>query len=832
MVAVLLVTIPLLVGLPTNVASSDTDQWPWGLELLHQHPWSAMVVLALVLAALTVIVLRTSWRAEDAERVVAQFSPEALAAAAETLTVNMRDELDDQLRRQLLYRQIDLALGGDPTDPGRRGPARLLSELPGVLRNKRRRLVVVGLAGSGKSTVLMLLARQLIAERAAGGRVPVVVNLSTWDPRREHLDSVIRRRIQAPARSRFGRGAGDLVSTRLVLPVLDGLDELPESLWEAAANGLRAALEADDREFILACGQDVFTDLVPPDIRHSGGTEVVSLRPVDLDSTIGYLRSGLLFGDDRWEPVFTRLRQQRRGALATALSSPLMMHLALVVYQDRATDPTRMCDTRTFPDLPSLESHLLSRYLGGVYGMPPMPADPEAQIPRRRGYSEAKAHRWLTFLAGTLSTWRTTSFMWWHLHGVVSLHDPAAECTKPQRLPSRWYWRPMLAGLLPALGTLLGVGVIFLAGLGGLLWQTGGLSPAVTRALALVRDANWLLVAAGFVGLVIVIAGWQALLVTEPGPPKELTARSELAADRRLALVLAIYASATVFGAALAVWRLSGYLLGWSFVTDLGEELPEPFRPLLDLIANDGPGSAIPGGILAGIVLVVGVGTTAWAGYRSSALLLAVSGRVPLRLLTFLEDAQARGVLRRNGTAYEFRHRSVQRHLARGEVSADPVDRIIDRARESFAAGRPRHAYRLLENRAMYEVVARRALIDMFGDVPTRPVGPIAVVRNARKALAAVNWWTRALEDDVPDAALGLSDLYEWIIAGQPAVPFGFMRALWIGDARKFWDEPGVGTARTGRRLAAARRRNAYERNIQDCLNLVAQRALEFVRRV
>ncbi|WP_457467483.1 hypothetical protein [Streptomyces sp. TE4109] len=41
-----------------------------------------------------------------------------------------------------------------------------------------------------------------------------------------------------------------------------------------------------------------------------------------------------------------------------------------------------------------------------------------------------------------------------------------------------------------------------------------------------------------------------------------------------------------------------------------------------------------------------------------------LTGRLPWALNTFLEDAHRRGVLRRNGAFYQFRHTLLQQHLA------------------------------------------------------------------------------------------------------------------------------------------------------------------------
>jgi hypothetical protein len=55
---------------------------------------------------------------------------------------------------------------------------------------------------------------------------------------------------------------------------------------------------------------------------------------------------------------------------------------------------------------------------------------------------------------------------------------------------------------------------------------------------------------------------------------------------------------------------------------------------------------------------------TAWAQYRVAHLALAVHGQLPWRLMTFLADARHAGILRQLGAVYQFRHISLQTHLA------------------------------------------------------------------------------------------------------------------------------------------------------------------------
>jgi hypothetical protein len=61
---------------------------------------------------------------------------------------------------------------------------------------------------------------------------------------------------------------------------------------------------------------------------------------------------------------------------------------------------------------------------------------------------------------------------------------------------------------------------------------------------------------------------------------------------------------------------------------------------------------------------VAPAGRTAGMSYLVARTWLALRAEVPWRLMTFLDDARQRGVLRANGLAYQFRHMRLREHLA------------------------------------------------------------------------------------------------------------------------------------------------------------------------
>ncbi|MFD0574169.1 hypothetical protein ACFQ0T_39315 [Kitasatospora gansuensis] len=67
-----------------------------------------------------------------------------------------------------------------------------------------------------------------------------------------------------------------------------------------------------------------------------------------------------------------------------------------------------------------------------------------------------------------------------------------------------------------------------------------------------------------------------------------------------------------------------------------------------------------------GAGLSYGLSLTAWGQWVALARIwLPLTGQLPWALITFLEDAHHRGVLRQVGAVYQFRHAWIQSHLSR-----------------------------------------------------------------------------------------------------------------------------------------------------------------------
>ncbi|WP_406491628.1 NACHT domain-containing protein [Streptomyces sp. NBC_00846] len=276
------------------------------------------------------------------------------------------------------------------------GPAILPDVLEYYRATRPRRLVITGAAGAGKTVLALELMLALIDHRAEGDPVPVRIPLAQWGTGQPLTTLLVQRLVDAykwPA----GMAAG-LVAHGMVLPVLDGLDEMDplraDGTPDPEAPRARAVLEAlnayqDGREagpLVLTCRTGHYDALAP--VSRLIDAARVAIAPIDTRHTVAYLRDRAL-DTPRWQPLIDHLDTQPAGPLATTLSTPWRLCLTATVYH-RDGNPSELLHHTDGHDL---DQHLLARYLPATI----------ANTPNPRRYRPEDVHRWLHHLTGHLA---------------------------------------------------------------------------------------------------------------------------------------------------------------------------------------------------------------------------------------------------------------------------------------------------------------------------------------------------------------------------------------------------------------------------------------------
>ncbi len=296
----------------------------------------------------------------------------------------------------------------------------------------RRRLVILGAPGMGKTTLAVLLMRRLLEDRQPGDPVPVMFTLSGWDPTSQRFHDWLTRRLSdtypALRANSFGPNAPRaLVTERRILPVLDGLDELPKSLHPVVITELNASF-TDADALILTCRTSEYvaaTKAPGGDVLTAGAViEPDHLRPGDAADYLTHVLPPNPSGT--WPTLLELLTHDADTPLAQALTTPLALWLVRKVYIDAHTDPKPLLNER-FTTADQITNHLLDHLSQAVItaNRPDRTNNDQDRQDHpfrpRHTWNPADAQRWLSFLAHYLDTAKTTDFAWWQLHAVFTV---------------------------------------------------------------------------------------------------------------------------------------------------------------------------------------------------------------------------------------------------------------------------------------------------------------------------------------------------------------------------------------------------------------------------
>ncbi|GAA3885341.1 hypothetical protein GCM10022243_57710 [Saccharothrix violaceirubra] len=599
--------------------------------------------LLAALAILTALPVRRPRRALDS-------TPDQVRSAREVVARDVRRWVEREVRHQ----ELDASALVNLRVPGRHDEAPTVDDLVGLVTGGR--LLITGAPGTGKSSAALLVVDRLLRDADHAGPVPVVFDIPVWDPELHALEDWLVGRLAFDHRladdTHYGsRAARYLVVDGHVLPVLDGIDELAP----AAEKAVHAFLEHWPHPVLVtrrwAAGvNQLARDL---DLRL---VKVVEIAP---ETALAHLAAK----DRRWQAVLDLpVKARSRSGLVNALRTPLMVFLAREVTRVGA-EPVGLVDR--FRTRVEAEDYLLAHFVPAVFEAchrrrGRLSKAEAALVPRRtRSWSPRRAERWLRFLASRATHDEGRSVRWWRLWETTS------------SLRFAFFLVGFVAPL--ATGSLIN------------LVRSGSPLPGTTALLI----AYTLSATLAFMP----VRRLRSELRKEPALDLGTSIGSLVAVLVGLGLTRALGPVVGVVGALVAF----GLVFKVSHVADLrtrdGEVVMDPSALMRRLRTTALTGACcyavamvvvvswwyrfVPELLLVGLAIALAaLRMSLWGVFVAVRVRSAVAGRLPWRLMRFLRDADALGVLRRTGPTFLFRHERLRVALAdKDDADKDDADK-------------------------------------------------------------------------------------------------------------------------------------------------------------
>jgi hypothetical protein len=592
-----------------------------------------------------------------------------------------------------------------------------------------RRMVILGEPGSGKSMIAQWLTVNLLKSFPEMNLAPVFLPLATWDPAIPLEEWAAAEMAQTyPSLGNVVQAAGNtertlayqLITGKRVLMVLDGLDEMAvgnqcDALWRLSEFAKRG------QHFVVTCRTRDYARIVYQAGAPLARTPVIALGALAIDDVIQYLQStNLLRGPSarRWGWLLEYLVAKPDGPLAMAMTSPLVVWLVRTHYERPETDPDKLLEWGSAEEITDF---LLDGLVDAAYSVAVFKKNMEmyaAQKPEDRRIQRER----LVYFADYLSRQppkvdrgpgggNRVDIEWWYLPravpewftgGTIGLISGCLLGASGGLAVAIKFGHG--AGLI--VGIMLGIVVAVHTGTTSVRWQDVPRAVGFSARLTFPRFASCVAVGIGVAVCFGYAAdrggGWLPGLVTAVvvGPLCALAIRPAFglmpAVATAISASLALGLGASLFGHSSAPWIAAGavgltfLVSAWVFTGVFQDTSRMKAVSPESLLRGDRNGSLIVAltvgfafavvfglalGPLVGLLAFIGLGVTAaftvsmWGAFTLTRIWLALFRGIPVGVIGFLAEADSRGVLRREGGAFQFRHAKLQERLAASRPS-------------------------------------------------------------------------------------------------------------------------------------------------------------------
>ncbi|MEB3283069.1 MAG: NACHT domain-containing protein [Lyngbya sp.] len=316
--------------------------------------------------------------------------------------------------------------------------------------NRGRTLLILGEPGAGKTTVLLKLARDLIARTSdnLNRPIPVVLNLSSWAKKRQKIADWLVDELQSNYGVSKSLGKAWVKDQQLLL-LLDGLDEVRAKHREACVEAINQFMKDYGVTEMVVCSRIKDYQALSNRLQVRGA---ICVQPL----TSKHINQYLDQAGEQLQGVKTLLQQDT--AMQEMMKSPLTLSIVSMAYKDISVE-----NLQQFGSIEERRRHLFETYIERMF--------------RRHGramrmkYTPEQTKHWLNWLATRMVLESQTVFL-----------IEKIQFTWLEKKGERIFYRVVSAlasGLIIGLilGLILGliIGLIYWLILGLIYWLIGGL---------------------------------------------------------------------------------------------------------------------------------------------------------------------------------------------------------------------------------------------------------------------------------------------------------------------------------------------------------------------
>ena len=250
-----------------------------------------------------------------------------------------------------------------------------------------RTLLILGEPGAGKTTFMLRITKNLIAdtEQNLSLPIPVIFNLSSWANKRQNITQWLIQELKK--NYKVSKSLAKIwIQNQQLLLMLDGLDEVKAEYRDACVQALNEFMRNYGETEIIVCSRVKDYESLTNRLAIQRGVCIQSLTTEQINDYLD--RAG-----NQLQAVKTLLETDK--ALQELVKSPLILSIITFAYRDVAIE--------YLPKVDSIEEHrqyLFDKYIQRMF--------------QRRGtnkvYSEEKARHWLSWLAYQMSQNSQTIF--------------------------------------------------------------------------------------------------------------------------------------------------------------------------------------------------------------------------------------------------------------------------------------------------------------------------------------------------------------------------------------------------------------------------------------